>query len=767
MIPFYPLLSGERPNRLVSAGQKDSTYDGQMARWLTANVAYPNINRFYAQGELNTRFFAGNQWTLKEDRDTFLMDNSVDARNRLAVAINILRPIVEKYRGTASQMSFNAKVRSMSLGRAETRRMQKLAEALNMGQFASMSKDIRSALSERYPIGDTEDETMSLAQRSYSDRFVATLSHLMDVIASNPYGSMSKGALQAAFDMATYGLAAEIPVSSGSHKVWERIDPSTFIWDTSATQYDLSDAEFMGRVSLTSPSIIYERYQPGRDVEQMIEAVTRDSYNLFGGYSVLGIRTPRMAVIQMHYRDISYCKMGYVMGPDNLPELVKIDYVPPGSKKGTKPRYTSDDTIPPPDTEEVRKVFGDQKVRSATVEVVRYCDMIPWEYLWGMAGKPPEVRDQVPSDRRGDIVLDHGVHQLQEVNPMDSSSVLLPIKASCWAMNEGNVLAPITDVIMPQRFFNRVMSVTEQQMNNSGSKGVVMDVSTLTVPGFGVKEAQTATKQGNAVIVNTMGMGAPNAIGTYDTTPGNGTQNYFGVMQQLIGMIRLISATPEPVTGTQTKDQLVGTTELLIERAGILDEPFYAAIGRLRQQQYQHICSAMRLYYLQRPDVLKDMLNAEEYEVLMSSADASLERLQAVVDRAPSRESQRNQVDQSATLMLQLGALDMQSYTKVWGTGSMEDLIATMSEYQQLLAQAQQQQQREQAKAAMAQTLAGRDAQLAEEANLAYEGGLQATLEASKNANKIEQISARGQQTREIDDNKTMNEMLSEPITVL
>lgn len=764
MIPFYPIYGGVRPNRMVSAGQKGEDYHRDMARWLIGNINYQAINLFRAQGELNSNFFGGRQWTIKSDVDTFLMDGSEDTRNRLAVSINVIRPIMEKYRGTAGQMAFNAKA-AATTSRSITRRQKKLAEVLSMQQFASTAKDIRAALKEVYPIGDTPDQSAAMFENWYQDALLKALNNLMQVVARNPYGSMSKGAEHDAFSLACYGACASIPVTSGSHKVWERVDMDTFLYDTTALEYDLSDAEFMGDAPLLSPSIIYERYQPTSDKVKIVEAVTTDNMDIYGGSRPQQTRSPRMTVFRMQWRDFAYYEMGWVLGQDGLPEQARINYLPSGSKPGTKPQYTDKDLIDPPDTPEVRKVYGDQKKRRAMMETARFCDMTPWEYMWGMSsGLQGGAQDlsQVPEQKRSDIVWDYGVHELQEVNPMDSSKILLPMKASVWAMNGDRIVAPITDIIMPQRFFNRVMSVTEQQINQAGARGAVLDRSALIVPGQDAAEAMRRMKRGEAIEVDSKGLGVANVVGYYDTTPSAGTQAYFGVMQQVISMVRLVSATPEPVTGTQMPDQLNGVTQMLIEQAGILDGPFYTALARLRTQQFQHTASAIRMYYLERPDVLKDMVSEEDFAVLAGSADASLERLLVTVERSNSRDIMRQQVDQVALTMLQIGALDMQSFTSVYGTGSMEDLLAIMRNYQRMLAQAQQEQQRQQVKAQMAQALSMRDQQLNEEANMAYESGVKATMEAAKNANKLEQIDARKEATIAIDDNAALNEMAAQ-----
>ncbi len=65
----------------------------------------------------------------------------------------------------------------------------------------------------------------------------------------------------------------------------------------------------------------------------------------------------------------------------------------------------------------------------------------------------------------GDIILEFGILPYQEKNLYDPSNVRMPYKCYTWVYDRGEVLTPLDDVIDPQRFLNRTLSVVESQMS--------------------------------------------------------------------------------------------------------------------------------------------------------------------------------------------------------------------------------------------------------------------------------------------------------------
>lgn len=741
MNQFLPYLLSPnlpRPNPLVGWEKKDKKYHADMTRWCVSTVNITTINKFRAQGWVNSNFYANNQWIIKEDVDTFLMDGTQDARNRLAANFNILKTIVEKYRGTAIQMSFNALARAIS-ARSITRKDNILANLLTMQDIAMTSKAMNQAVKSQYPIGDSEEETIVMHENGYRDPLVSAINHLIKSVAALPDNQFNMQNAHDAFDMATYGAVATIARQRGSHMVFDRIDLGTFYWDTRANLYDLTDSGFMGCCPQMELSEIGELWQPGRAEMEILESTSNYAYPFQSRGWDGAMSSPKVTVFSNVWKDIAYCEMGYVKGIDGLPELVKVNYLDPNAPPGTKPRYTDNDLIDPPNTPDVYKAFKGKKKRRTTIQIARYCDMVPWEYLFGCDPK------NVPKQYQADLVLDYGVCPFQEVNPMDSTRVKLPIKAAVWALNEGQVVSPISDIIFPQRFLNRIVSVTEQQMNNAGSKGTFIDVDMLTVPGVDEAEAGRRAKRGEMIPVSTQGRGVPNAFGIYDTTPGAGTHNYFQVMQQVVGMIRLVSATPEPVTGTPTQDQLVGVTDLLIQRSNLLDEPFYNALERFNLQKYQHIATAGVQFYNQHPETVKDLVSEKDLAPLIISDEAALERWQIAIQRVSADDVQRKQVDQTLMLLLQIQCIDRPRFADLYGRGTMDEVLKAMREYQVDLARAEKEAQRAQAKQAMAQAIDARNMQLNEQADKLHEDTIMSAENAAKNQNKLDQINARAE----------------------
>lgn len=712
------------PDRLVPASQKGSDYHGKMARWCISTVNTHTINKFRAHIDVNRRFVAGEQWIFREDLDTFLMDTSEDARNRLRVKFNVCATVWNKYRGTAAQMAYKAGATPVTQ-RTLSRREARLQELLTMQQVAMTSPQMLKALQSQHPLGDTPAETVGIHGNTWRDGLVKAHEHLLRAVASlNEFGLDD---VQDADDMVVSGLNAHLSVGNGADFDQRRVDPELFIWDTNATRYDLSDGFFAACAPHLTPSQIYKRWQPSQEVIQHIEDVLRI---VAGANETSGL----INVLQTYWKDIMFQEYGYVKGLTGDPELVPINYLPPGSGKDAKPKYTRDDRVEPPDNEENNRLFRGEKSTNLKTEIVRFCDMIPYEYLCGNYTPPQYLsREGMASD----IVLDEGVYSLQPYDPYQVRKVQLPLQASCYAVERGEIIAPMTDIIFPQRFYNRVMSVSEQQMNNSGSRSPAYNADMLDET-ITPDEADRKFKRGEVVRFRTMGMPVQNAMGVMDTTPSAGTINYFQVGQQIVEMMRLISATPQPVTGQSEGEGLVRTTQMLIQQAGVLDEPVYSAIARAKLQRFQIISTAGKEFYLQqRTDILSDLVSEPDMLRLMLTRDYELERFSIKVTRTNTEEVDRTEANALILQFFQMGLLGQQQVADLFNQATPDDVRQAMQEYTQDLMQAQKQQAQMQQKAMVGQQIAARDQQLNDQAQMAYEHMVEATMNKDNNDTKL------------------------------
>lgn len=708
------------PNRLVPPGMKGEKYHNECARASMASVDTRKINLFRAHSDVNRRFVSGDQMIFKEDVDTFLMDSSEDYRNRILGPFNIAGTIWNKYRGTAAQMTFNATARSVT-NRTKTRREEELAMLMVKQKVGATSPIMMKALQSENPLGENARQTANIFQNTYRDKYIKAHEHLLQSVAGiNDFG---KNFSQEASDLACTGALFHLSRGDGGDfSAGMRIDPDLAIWDTNASEYDLSDGAFMGCAPLMTPSAMYKRWNCPKDVIEHVETVMRMTG--YGTSNSSGL----LNVLQIFWKDIMFAEYGYVKGVNGYPELVPVNYLPPRAAPDEKPKYTDNDLVDPPDDEENRKVFGDQKKAKMTAEIIRYADMLPWEYMCGTGVAPM-------GELRGDIMLDYGVYAVQPYDPRQVRKVANPIQASCYALEAGEIVAPITDVIFPQRFFNRIMSVTEQQMNNAGSKTYHYNAEMLA-DNITPEEAERRQRRGGAIPMDTQGQPMQNAFAIADTTPSSGTLNYFQVGKQVVDIMRLVSSTPEPVTGQSQGDGLVRTTQMLIERAGILDEPFYTAFSRSQLQKYEMISTAGKEWYLQHPDILADLVDDQDTLALLLSRDYEMERFQTKVERSNNAGTERAEANQLILTLYQQQLLGHPQVADLFNRSNTDDVAQGMREYVMDLQEAQQQQAKEAQKAIVAGQIQKRGDELQNQSQQVYQDLMSASLKKEDNDNK-------------------------------
>src|SRR5690606_15825811 len=144
-----------------------------------------------------------------------------------------------------------------------------------------------------------------------------------------------------------------------------------------------------------------------------------------------------------------------------------------------------------------------------------------------------------------------------------------------WAYLDGEIMSPLDDAIDPQRVINRVWSAAENQINNARGAGVVYDSSMVADEGNMLR----AMNQSKPVGINMKGRGVQNVVGTYDSTVGKGVTSMFQIIDVMKNSIQQTTGVNEALKGESTgQDQLVGVTQLMIQRGSLMQEPFYNAV---------------------------------------------------------------------------------------------------------------------------------------------------------------------------------------------
>lgn len=680
------------PNRLVPGSQKDKSYDLAMARYSLSTVDATAIDEQWEKYVRNRRYYGAKQWFESEDIDFFLKDKYGNERKRIQVVMNMIRPIVEQYRGAMSQAEFNFKVEPLSTS-ARTRREEFIHTAVNISRIVQSRKGTvtAQALQEMTGVSDDPVETEQFAEENYADPVARAVTEIIKMVFAKD--RLHRQAERMIFETVIGGITGVAPYMSGGHVYYRPVSPRDLIWDTSVDDGDrfFENAEFQGVCPYMTVSQIAETWglKRGDDRLAVLDQIKRDRMNsaVSYGYSYdQANMSTNPRVYSVYYKDYDYKEHAYFKDPaTGMPILREI-----GSQSPTGETYTKDKAIDPPDNEVVRRVFGSEKIAEMTIEEIRYCDFVPRE--WGMNTTYGSGEYYGRAGNDGDIVLSHGKYQLEEANAYDTSKVELPIKMGAYALEDGHVLSPIDDAIDPQRLANRFLSAQESIINESGGQSVVYDKDMIAgIPG-GEAAFNKAIKDGEAIGINAGGRGIQNAVQVHDMTPKAGVFGMFQLVQQMQEIIRTSTGIHEPLVGQPTGgDQYVGTTQMLMQRGAIMQRPVFDTVNVVLEMVAQHIATAGRVFYIDNPTNLFDMVSSDVIEPLLLTEESRLEQYRAFVKRVDSEQALRQEAD--AWLQALAGSIfNEEDLGELLGRSTLEDVRKHLKRKAAQLRRAQAQQ---------------------------------------------------------------------------
>lgn len=658
-----------RPNMLEDT--KDEEYYLKYARYCVGQANNQRHVDYITKIRLNKDFYKSKQWLFDEDLEAFFKDESNQPRNRLKVINNIIRPMVENYRGNAIRMQINARVKSIS-PMAISRREKKLNEMLFYSDVANQEGNpYKEDLKKKLPIGNSQGETQDIFDNLYIDNYVEIMNDLLKYVSErNKFESMQ---LRVAEEMALSGIAIIKNFEYGGHQNFDFVEPENFFWDRSGKQYDLTDAEFMGENPYLNPSEIFEEFPDlNSNDRKAIETYSRQYHKVNMSYGA-GSRGNtqsskydtggRVPVFYAYWRDIQKYEYGYVRDEFGYPYFTKINFTEDGEDA---PKYTDEDLITV-DTIRSRQLLGGKKKKSIYVDIMRYCKFIPKEIL-------ASVHDENEAGKFKDIMLDWGIAPYQETESLDISNVQFPYKCYCWGYIDGEVLSPVDDAISPQRMINRILSVAENQINNSRGSGTFYDKSMVDDQG-GEDEMLRNMNQSRPVGVNAKGRGIQNAVSQYDGTVKQGTMVLFNIMDVMSNAVQKMTGVNEAIKGESTgSDQLVGVTELMIQRGSLMQEPFYNAVTQIFLQSYQAIATVGKRIYADNERELTMAAGDAGYKLLRITKDMKIEDFKCFVKRANSDEVMTQAGDQMLLTFLQMQLIDKDAFSVLYGRSSPDEI---------------------------------------------------------------------------------------------
>lgn len=719
---WIPLAYVQPPSMMIPESEKDSAYHSSWTRYFLSRQYATWINSYRENYTWNMEYSIDSRWGEDSDVRMFLGDGPAQT-SRIPFKFPIMSPMLTRMIGAVDNISISAKAHPATQYFAQTRKEAKKQEAMNLSAVAASGPMMAGAYA---PMGISPDpqETEQMFDRSYQDHVVRGANSLMSMLALRNRQKDTKR--DAAMYMALSGVAAFHNFVNGSNIETELCEPREIGWDSSAMRPDFSDGQFVYVCPLMDVGAIAERWNPKADV---IRALDWWSRMLPGGYNFnAGWPQSRPRVFTNYWKDFKKVDRGFVIKEGEL-HYCTINEINPDTGLV---EYTDVDLVDPPEnrftlawTPTERK----NKKQSRYIQVVRYCSMIPWEYLPGGYTKgqaysknlsPTQPPDPTMPNVNvaGDIVLDYGEYPLQEADPDDVFSVRFPLKFQAWRYIGGNAVAPMTAATDPQRWINQITSDIAWRLRKAGGKSMILAKEALADSNYTEQEAIMAMKEGDPMVLSGSQLGGlQNSSGALDSSPGP-------AIYQMLGMLPQAKAIAESSTGVyesnygapQGQDQLVGTLQLQLQQAGVMQQPFYAAIADLYKQQNQFYAQAGKQFYSRMPWILEQMTGEEDMAALIESKDMQLEQFRVEVDLSPDGQQLRLMTDQQIIPgLMQMGMLDPVTAAQLLGRSIPDDVYAAARQFTKQAADAQAQQQQAAAAQAEGQALAMEEAAIRDE----------------------------------------------------
>ena len=701
----FPFLSDTayiRPDKTKPEYQGlPEKYFSDFAKWALFNASTTVHQNWLRNTERNKRFYKGDQWHLQEDIENFLQDDSGKERNRIQVVFNQIRPMVEQYRGNAIRLAVNARAKSIS-NDVKNRRELELKKKLLKTRVAEEFPALGGVLKQKdRSIGDTEEETETIFENTYVDKYVKNLNRLIEYVGE--LNDMNEMQLNVAQNLVFSGVGTIEETEYNGHLRKEVVQPEEFFWDRNARRYDLQDAAYQGRVMQMNLSVIAEKWNKlsADDLAALERYLSNESglsSNNYTSNTPGGTTGSSIPVYKTFWLDITEKNYGYVMDDYGQPFLAVINEE---EEFANGKVYTEADLISPPESPRNKRLFKNgKKMTKLTVEILRYCIFTPGEavsyYRTDLNGKKPV-----------DIVYEYGNYEYQETQWTDLSRALYPFKNYCWAYVDGEVFSPIDDVIHPQRFLNRIMSAVEGQINQSGGSNFAYDPDGLDGD-YNEDDLKRDVKNGNPIKMRTRGKGMPNTIMPYDNTPKAGTYNLFGLIPAIKQSMQDVTGINEGLKGESTgSDQLVGVTELLIQRGSLMQEPFYNAMAKIFVQSHQYTATVGKKIYIDNQREL-NIIVGDDMEVFKLSEDMRNEDFRVFIKRDVSNDSLRQQADAALLTLLQAGIINKEFFASMFQRSTMDDIAVKLRETTKKEMLAAQMQAKEES-AAMQQQVAAQE----------------------------------------------------------
>lgn len=630
-----------------------------------------------------------------EDLDPFLMDESGEVRNRIKFVQNIIRPYVEYYTGSVIRMSMTAQAQSIS-ALASDRREKAYNELMFADYFTRLIPSFASDyMRERLPLGETPEETSEIFHNLWKDQFEEDVNVIMDAIATK--SEIEDKKVQLARNIALDGIGILFEDDKFGEQVWEVVDPQQFFFDVTAKRPDLRDAEFMGEWCVSSLADILEKYpELSPKTRTLLEEGSRHAVSYTAPHNIVGFQYGRtngkIPRYRMYWRDIEEDEWGIVLDDNNTPcikNLVQDD------------RYTERDLIPNnrlkdyvKDNTWIERVFKMKNKKIIPCDIVRYVDFIPQEFI---------------ANAKGDIVLGYGIRPYQTKYSYQYNYPDYPYKCYCWALVKGEILSPIDDLISPQRFLNRLISMAESQINNFRGSGVFYDKDMID-PEQGEEGVLRSMNLGKPIGVNANGQ-LNNSVIPYGNQLGTGTLELFNVAQTMKAMAESIIGGGESLMGQGGAYRASATVaQQNLTQGTTMQEPVFYAINKIILQAYESMANRGRRILCDSQSRLTVTIGEKGVKVINLSKEFDIEQFRVKIVRSANPEQEKQAANEMLMALLERQLISHEIFAEYYNKANLNSIGSAIRKHSQFLIEsariqtrAQQKQMAQEKEAAQAQ----------------------------------------------------------------
>jgi hypothetical protein len=177
--------------------------------------------------------------------------------------------------------------------------------------------------------------------------------------------------------------------------------------------------------------------------------------------------------------------------------------------------------------------------------------------------------------------------------------------------------------------------------------------------------------------------------------------NLLNIAGQMRDSMQRITGVNEFMQGTSGGNRdLVGTTQMAIQRGTLMQEPFYFSLSKVLLQAYQSIVSQGKRIYADSRRKISMITGDEGAECIIITQDMKAEDFRVFIKRTGSSDQAKTAANQTLMQMVSAGMIDQITFANYFNRSDMDDVGKALREYQAKVIEAQRLQQKQQAQMA-------------------------------------------------------------------